>query len=100
MTLVGDGDWWEQLDAGTEEETFLAMYRVAASMAGDGEQWPTVQDAYLQAWGFRPTRAEPLYAIARHHRIAGNYQLGYDFAVRAVAIPLPEHDTGIDAPDV
>lgn len=35
-----------------------------------GEPWPVVQDAYLRAYEFRPTRAEPLYTIACRHRVA------------------------------
>ena len=55
-----------------------------------GAPWPDVQDAYLRAWEFRPTRAEPLYAIAFAYRIAQRYQLGYLFAKRAAEIPFPD----------
>ena len=48
--------------------------------------------AYLRAWAFRPTRAEPLYQIAVHYRVEQQYQLGYLFAERAAQIPLPEED--------
>jgi hypothetical protein len=58
-----------------------------------GEPWPIVQDAYLQAWEFRPTRAEPLYAIAFRYRVEQRYQLGHLFARQAAQIPLPETDT-------
>jgi hypothetical protein len=74
------------------EETYFAMWRIAESMAQQGEPWPAVQDAYLKAWAFRPTRAEPLHAIARRYRSEGRYALGYLFAERAAQIPLPEHD--------
>jgi glycosyltransferase involved in cell wall biosynthesis len=75
-----------------EEEVYFAMWRVAESMAFLGEPWPDVQDAYLRAWEFRPTRAEPLYCIARRYREDFRYQLGYHFAQRAAEIPFPEHD--------
>ena len=48
------------------------MWRIAQAMAHLGEPWPDVQDAYLRAWPFRPTRAEPLYQIAVHYRARGN----------------------------
>lgn len=57
-----------------------------------GEPWPEVLDAYLRAWEFRPTRAEPLHAVAAEYRARGAYQLGHLFAQRAAAIPLPEDD--------
>lgn len=64
-----------------------------------GEPWPVVLDAYLRAWSFRPTRAEPLHAIAAEYRARGEYQLGHLFAQRAAAIPLPQEDIlFVDAP--
>ena len=66
------------------------MYRIAESMANLGAPWPDVQEAYLKAWEFRPTRAEPLYAIAPRYRVDGRYQLGYLFAQLAAEIPFPE----------
>jgi hypothetical protein len=78
---------------GWDEEVFCAMFRVAESMSHLGVPWPDVQDAYLQAWEFRPTRAEPLYAIAWHYRSIQRYRLGYLFAQRAAEIPLPERDS-------
>jgi len=77
---------------GWDEELYFALFRVAESMLQLGEPWPDVQDAYLRAWEFRPTRAEPLYAIAFRYRTLERYQLGYLFAQRAAQIPLPEQD--------
>ncbi|MDT5139070.1 MAG: hypothetical protein QOD58_3332 [Mycobacterium sp.] len=78
------GDW--------DQEVYFAMFRVAELTAHLGEPWPDVQDAYLRAWGSRPTRAEPLFQIAFHYRVEQQYQLGYQFAERAAQIPFPEKD--------
>ena len=85
---------------GPSEHTYHAMYRLAESMSNAGSSWPDTQDAYLRAWEFRPSRAEPLYAIARRYREAGHYRLGYLFASRAAEIPLPEGDEIISSPDI
>ena len=77
---------------GWDEEVYLAMWRVAESMSNLGAPWPDVQQAYLKAWEFRPTRAEPLYDIARHYRDERRFALGHLFAARAARIPYPEHD--------
>ena len=77
---------------GIDEEAYWAMYRLAASMAELGEPWPDVEDAYLRAWMFRPTRAEALHAIAFRCRVDQRYRLGYLFAQRAAEIPFPEED--------
>ena len=78
--------WWH----GSDAEVYVAMCRVAESMANFGAPWPDVQDAYLKAWEFRPTRAEPLYAIACQYRVDQRYRLGYLFAKHAAEIPFPE----------
>jgi hypothetical protein len=83
-----------------DEEIYLAMLRVAQSMEQLDVSWPDVQDAYLRAWEFRPTRAEPLYGIARRYRVDKRYELGYLFAARAVDIPLPEDDMVLPYPDI
>ena len=77
---------------GWDEEVYYSMCRLAESMAKLGEPWPEVQDVYLRAWEFRPTRAEPLYAIACRYRVDQRYRLGYLFAERAAEIPFPEED--------
>ena len=85
-------DWYARRTelGGWDEETYFAMYRVAESMAKAGDRWPEVQHWYLRAWEFRPTRAEPLYAIAFQYRTDARYELGYLFAERAAAIPKPD----------
>ncbi len=94
--------WFERMiELGDSDEgTFWAMLRVAQSMEMLGEPWPDVQDAYLRAWEFRPTRAEPLYDIARHYIAEKRARLGYLYAQRAAEIPLPEDDMTIPHPDL
>jgi tetratricopeptide (TPR) repeat protein len=77
---------------GCDEEVFYAMYWLAQSMQQFGEPWRDVEDAYLRAWYFRPTRAEPLLPIATAYRQGKRYRLAYLFAQRAAVIPVPEGD--------
>ena len=94
--------WYERRAelGGWEQDGYFARWRIAQSMSEAGEPWPDIQDAYLKAWEFRPTRAEPLYAIARRFRIDARYQLGYVFAKRAAQIPFPEADIIFVSADV
>lgn len=85
--------------AGWAEETYQSMYRVAESMWSMGAPWPEVESAYLRAWEFRPTRAEPLYAIAYRYRLDERYRLGYLFAKHAAEIPFPIEDTFLVSAD-
>jgi hypothetical protein len=77
---------------GCDEEVYYALLRLAESMQLLGEPWPDVEDAYLRAWYFRPTRAEPLLPIATAYRQLQRYRLGYLFAQRAAALPIPKDD--------
>jgi protein-L-isoaspartate O-methyltransferase len=87
-------DWYARRAqmGGWDEEVYVSKLRYAGSLAKLGTPWPLVQDAYLQAWEFRPTRAEALFAIAFHYRNAKQYHLGYMFAKQAAEIPLPRND--------
>ncbi len=77
---------------GCDEEVYWAMYRLAESMSNLGEPWPEVEDAYLKAWKFRPTRAEALHAITFRYRVEQQYKSAYLYAQRAAEIPFPEED--------
>jgi glycosyltransferase involved in cell wall biosynthesis len=85
---------------GDDEEIYYAMYQIAESMANLGEPWPDVEDAYLRAWQIRPTRAEPLHAIAVRHRNNHSYKFAYLFAERAAKLPLPHDDRIFVRPDI
>ena len=87
--------WWERRAQmlGEDQVVFYAMLRMARAMNNLGEPWADVQEAYLRAWEFRPTRAEALEAIAFHYIECQQYELGYLFAARAARIPPPQTDT-------
>ena len=78
----------------------IAAYQIAESFADASAPWPQVEEAFLRAWEVRPARAEPLYAIAYRYRVEQRYQLGYLFAQRAAAIPVPDEDAVLVDPDV
>ncbi|WP_292975327.1 glycosyltransferase [Mycobacterium sp.] len=85
---------------GWDQEIYYSKWRVAESMAQLVEPWPDVQDAYLRAWEYRPTRAEPLHLLARRYRLERRFELGYLFAQRATQIPLPGEDNLFVSADV
>lgn len=85
---------------GWEEEAFISRLRRGQCMERLDEPWGLALEAYLEAWQARPSRAEPLCEIARHHREAGEYRLGHLFARAASRIPYPEEDALFIAADV
>lgn len=86
--------WYERRIemGGRDEEVYYSMLRLAESVTKLDWPWLVVQDIYLQAWEFRPTRAEALYAIARRYREDQRYLPGHLFAQRAAQIPFPKND--------
>ncbi len=92
--FVNARKWYERRIEmeGREEEVYYSMLRLAESVTRLEWPWQVVQDIYLQAWEFRPTRAEALYAIARRYREDERYLPGHLFAQRAAQIPFPEND--------
>jgi len=77
---------------GWEEEVFIARYRMAQALERLDRPWAEVQDAHLVAWQSRPSRAEPLVDLARHHRIEGRFDVAHLFARQAAVLPYPTDD--------
>jgi tetratricopeptide (TPR) repeat protein len=86
---------------GSDEEIYASMCcLLAPSMLRLGVPWPQVEAVYLQAWKIRPTRAEPLFAIAQMYTALQQYQFGYAYAKRAAEIPFPEQDVVLVQADI
>ena len=78
---------------GWDEEVWYSVFRVGLCITQQDERpWHEAQDVFLQAWNLRPSRAEPLFHLARLHRLNGNPAAAYLFAVTAARIPFPEGD--------
>jgi GR25 family glycosyltransferase involved in LPS biosynthesis/tetratricopeptide (TPR) repeat protein len=85
---------------GWDEEVFFSLLRRASCLTVLDEPWEAALAAYLEAFQSRPSRAEPLYEIARHYRLADQFALGHLFAKRAAEIPFPEGDSLFVTTDV
>jgi glycosyltransferase involved in cell wall biosynthesis len=85
---------------GWEEEQWYSVLRCAMCMSNQEKDWQKIQDVFLQAWNMRPHRSEPLFHLARIHRMNGNPRLGYLFAKHACSIPFPHQDSLFVSRDV
>lgn len=74
---------------GWAEEVWYALYQIGVLSLAEGDVAEGCR-ALLDAFQFRPSRVEPLCALARHHRLRKEWQLAHLFAARAVAIPRPD----------
>lgn len=75
---------------GWDEEVYYSLYKIGDCLRILEEPWPIVLDAYLKAWGYRPTRAEALYEIAQHYLFKQEWHLAYLFGKRVAEIARPE----------
>lgn len=75
--------------SGFVEETWHSLYQIAVLRERLGHSPGDVARAYLEAWQYRPTRAEPLCDLARYHRLRKEFALATLFAAQAVATPQP-----------
>ncbi len=72
---------------GWDEEVFYANFQQGALLAE--EDLLAAEPVLLEAWERRPTRAEPLHALARAHSRNGNFAVAHMFASRGLEIPYP-----------
>ena len=49
-----------------------------------------VLEEYMEAWNFLPSRAEPLYEIARHYFTENKLPMCGFYASRAYKVPYPD----------
>ncbi|MBV9762796.1 MAG: glycosyltransferase [Acidobacteriaceae bacterium] len=94
-------EWYEKRIAlpGWDEETWYALFQAAEMKRRLGVEWSEVQQAFLRAYAFRPSRLEPLYAIVKYYREREEFALGYTFAAQAGHwIGYPDDRLFIDKP--
>jgi tetratricopeptide (TPR) repeat protein len=80
---------------GWEQERFVAKLRHARLLSERDPQ--AGAGALLAAWHERPTRAEPLYSLARHCRQQGWNEAALLFARKAASIPQPDDRLFVEA---
>jgi tetratricopeptide (TPR) repeat protein len=71
---------------GFVEETFLSIYEAGLCLARLNEN-PTAMRVLLGAAQFRPTRPEPLHALAQLANLQGEHMSAFAFAERGMLIP-------------
>src|SRR5262249_4420383 len=75
---------------GDAEEVWYSLYQAALMQALLGEPWERVLPALLDAYAYRPDRAEPLYRVAVHYLEQKKFPLAQLFVQQARDIPRPE----------
>ncbi|MDR3388456.1 MAG: glycosyltransferase [Rudaea sp.] len=81
---------------GWAEEVYFSRLQVAVLKERTGAIYAQVIAAYLDAYDFRPTRAEAPCELARYCRLNARYSAAREFARIATALPLPDDLLFID----
>jgi tetratricopeptide (TPR) repeat protein len=81
---------------GWDQEIWYSLYQVGRLAEVLDASPAEVRDAYLAAFQFRPSRAEPLYELARYYRGRQEWWLAYLFAQAAAEGALPEDALFVD----
>ncbi|MBS0624490.1 MAG: glycosyltransferase [Verrucomicrobia bacterium] len=74
---------------GLEEEVFFSLFRKGAIQELLGYELKTIVESYKRAYRYRPTRAEPLFLLAKLYFTQKEYPQAYELFREAAAIPYP-----------
>lgn len=74
---------------GWDEEVWYSRYQAARLSELLRLEAAEITQGYLGAYNARPQRAEPLYHLARYHRLRNEFALAYMFARRGIEIAQP-----------
>jgi glycosyltransferase involved in cell wall biosynthesis len=83
-----------------DEETYLAKLRMGRCKIEAGIPWQECINDFLQAYEFRPSRAEALYEIIHRYRVSENFVLAILLGEIAIQLPYPTHDRLFVEPNV
>ena len=85
--------WYEKRanSGGWYEEVYYSLYRIALCTIFMGDPWKKSEEAFMRAWKYLPSRAEPLYEIGKHYRMKNQFQKGYNNLKIASTIPFPKN---------
>lgn len=73
------------------EEVYYSYYKIGSIKQLLKAPWQEIETAYMNAWKFLPSRAEPLYELAKYCRNNNMHEKGYKYAKLGSSIKFP-HD--------
>jgi len=104
-----DSQQWEKAEVaykrraemgGWQEEVYYSLYRMAVSRTMMNRPWPEILCSFMDAYNYRPIRAEPLVHIAQTLRQGFNQPAAaFVYARQAAEMPLPQGEI-LFVPDI
>jgi len=81
---------------GWEEEVWYSHYQIGECYKAL-KNYPMFECWMLKAFERRPTRAEPLYKLARHFRESGEHYKAYHYVLKGRAVPMSSDSLFVEA---
>ncbi len=75
---------------GWDQEVYWSLLQIAILNELLQKPAEEILESYFKAFHFRPSRAEPLYYLAKWYRIKGDYATSYSLSKIALAMPYPD----------
>ncbi|WP_454871084.1 glycosyltransferase [Priestia megaterium] len=83
----------KQLVKEGDENKSMVDQSTIDNLAQQEEQYFSLATTYFQeSWEYRPTRAEPLYHLARIYRINSKHNISLMYAIQGKEVPFPKDD--------
>ena len=94
--------WYEKRASmgGWAEEVYYSIFRSAMCSGLLNEDFEKTTLRFMEAWNYRPNRAEPLHQLARVFRLNEKPRLGYLYASMGSKLTFPHADILFIAGDV
>lgn len=98
---INSNKWYTKRaeSGGWFEEVYVSLFEIANNKArlsdlrssvSENNDWKEIEAAYMKAWNFLPSRAEPLYEIGKHYRETEQYRKAYNTLRIASKISFPK----------
>lgn len=75
---------------GWDQEVFWSKYQIATLQKRLKKDPKLFIDSFINAFTYRPQRAEPLYCLAEYYRITGKMEEAYMISTLALKVPYPK----------
>tara|TARA_R100001015_G_C4623770_1_gene181674 strand:+ start:138 stop:1442 length:1305 start_codon:yes stop_codon:yes gene_type:complete len=83
-----------------QEEVYYSVFRSAMCSGLLNEPFETTTLKFMEAWNYRPNRAEPLHQLSRVFRLNNKPRLAYLYATMGSKLPFPSEDILFIAGDI
>ena len=72
-----------------EEEVYYSLFQIGYCKMMRGDKYLSIQDAFIKAYKYRPSRLEALYELVKYCRLNNMSKIGYEYGYPAINTSYP-----------